>query len=525
VRKFGSFPKSLLTVSLLKSVRILFFFAMFFASSGWLFGESGEYLKLKLTRTGNKSAPLHPVLYVIPIHGEINRYRMVFIRRGIREAERKNASYIVFDINTFGGRVDSALQIASMIGSVRKARTIAFIPSLPEGTGVSWSAGSLISFSCSAIYMAPGTSIGAAAPVYETGGGMQMAPEKVVSAVRTQMAALAEKNGYPKAVAMAMVDKDLELYEVFIGGKMKLALAEDIPELKREAKKHHLSFEKGKLISPKGKLLTLTAGEMEEYGISSGTVATLDELYKRLSIKKEDVVFHNESVEDKIVALLTSAVVTSLLIMAGIVALYIEITSPGFGVPGTIAIICFAIVFIASGLLGNVGSLEILLFIMGVVLLIVEIFLIPGFGITGITGIILMVVGLILSRQGFLLPKFSWQWDILKTNILVVGSSIVGAVLLLAILIPLLPRLRPFNRLILETVQRDESGFVARPSTVKDELLGKRGVAVTTLRPVGKAVFGDEVLEVQAEAEFIERGSHVEIIDASENKIIVKRVI
>ncbi len=495
----------------------LFFFSLSFSI---LWGEAK-------VQTGTKSKSLHSSkkvsLYVIPIHGDINRYRMVFIRRGIREATRNNASYIVFDINTFGGSADSALQIASMIGSVRKAKTIAFIPSLPEGTGVSWSAGALISFSCSAIYMAPGTSIGAAAPVYETGSGMVMAPEKVVSAVRTQMAALAEKNGYPKSVAMAMVDKDMELYEVFIGGKLKLALSSDIPELEREAKKHHLTFEKGRLISPKGKLLTLTAGDMEKYGISSGTVSTLEELYKKLSVQRKNVVFHKESVEDKIVALLTSAVVTSLLIMAGIVALYIEITSPGFGIPGTIAIICFAIVFISSGLLGNVGSLEILLFIVGVVLLVVEIFLIPGFGVTGIAGIVLMVAGLVLSRQGFVFPKFSWQWDILKNNIVVVGASIVGSILVLGILVPMLPRFGPFNRLILATEQKRESGFVARPSTVKGDLIGRQGVAVTTLRPVGKANFGGEILEVQAEGEFIERGNRVEIIDTSENKIVVKK--
>ncbi len=491
---------------------VIFYLLFFIFSPHVLFGDARE------------NSSMGPLLYVIPIHGDINRYRMVFVRRGIREAERDGASYIVFDINTFGGSADAALEITSMIGSVRKAKTIAFIPSLPEGTGVSWSAGALISFSCSAIYMAPGTSIGAAAPVYETGNGMVMAPEKVVSAVRTQMAALAEKNGYPKSVAMAMVDKDLELYEVFIGGKLKLALASDLPELKREAKKHHLSFEKGKLISPKGKLLTLTAGEMEKYGISSGTVSTLEELYKRLSVGK-NVVFHRESVEDKIVALLTSALVTSLLIMAGIVALYIEITSPGFGIPGTIAIISFAIVFISNGLLGNVGSLEILLFIVGVVLLVVEIFLIPGFGVTGILGIILMLTGLVLSRQGFVLPKFSWQWEILKNNIIVVGGSIVGSILILGILVPLLPRFGPFNRLILATEQRKESGFVAKPSSVKGNLIGRVGVAVTTLRPVGKASFGEEILEVQAEAEFIERGSRVEIIDATENKIVVRRVL
>ncbi len=503
---------------------LIFLFLSVFAimKGSYLFSED------KARETGKDTSKAEPTTkiktaYVIPIHGDIDRYMLVFIKRGIKEAEKLNADYIIFDINTYGGEVDSALQIASSIGSVKKAETVAYIPSLPEGTGVSWSAGALITLSCSAIYMAPGTSIGAVAPVYQTQGGMEMAPEKVVSAVRAQMAAIAEKNGYPKAVAIAMVDKDMELNEVFIDGKRMLALAEDIPELKREAEKNGKSFEDGKVISPKGKLLTLTAGEMKEYGLSSGTLSSIEELYNTLGIPEENVNRHRESMEDRIVAVLTSAYVTSLLILIGIVALYIEITSPGFGIPGTIAIIAFAIVFISSGLLGNVGSLEILLFILGVVLLVVEIFLIPGFGITGISGIVLMVTALVLSRQGFVFPRFQWQWDILKENLLVVGGSLLGSIVVLALLFPLLPRMGPFKRLVLATEQKQETGFVAKPAEVRKDLLGRRGFVVTALRPVGKAEFDGEVVVVQAEGEFIERGATVEVIDASENKIVVKR--
>ena len=104
--------------------------------------------------------------YIVPIHGEIEPSRMIFVRRGIQKAESDGADFIIFDIDTFGGRVDSALQIATLIGSARSAITIAFVPATAEGTGVSWSAGALISFACNRIYMAPGTSIGAAAPVF-----------------------------------------------------------------------------------------------------------------------------------------------------------------------------------------------------------------------------------------------------------------------------------------------------------------------------------------------------------------------
>ena len=144
-------------------------------------------------------------VYVIPIKGDIEPSTAVFVRRNAEAALRAGAGILVFDIDTFGGRVDSALRISSYIGSIRGARTVAFVSSGPESMGVSWSAGALIAFSASAIYMAPGTSMGAAAPVIMSPDGQsQGAGEKTVSAVRSQMAALAEKNGHPPLLALAM---------------------------------------------------------------------------------------------------------------------------------------------------------------------------------------------------------------------------------------------------------------------------------------------------------------------------------
>src|SRR4030042_2998629 len=202
-------------------------------------------------------------VYIIPVKGEINKALMVFLKRNIETAKLEKADYIIFEIDTFGGRVDSALQITSIIGSCENIKTIAFISPQESNYGVSWSAGALISFSCSSIYMAEGTSIGAAAPVYQTNEGMEMAPEKVVSPLRTQMAALAEKNGYPKNIALAMVDKDLEIYEVFIDNVLAVASKVELVDMEKKAKQESKKFELGKVISPSGTLLTLTSTEIE----------------------------------------------------------------------------------------------------------------------------------------------------------------------------------------------------------------------------------------------------------------------
>lgn len=466
--------------------------------------------------------------YVIPIHGEINPSLMIFVRRGIEKAESDNADYIVFEIDTFGGRVDSALQIATLIGSARSAVTVAFVPATAEGTGVSWSAGALISLACNRIYMAPGTSIGAAAPVYQTQAGMEMAEEKTVSAVRTQMAALAERNGYPKSVAYAMVDLDVELVELHYDDTVVLASTDDLPDHEREAEKTGVTFEQGKTVSRAGKLLTLTSGDMERYGISSGTVYDTDELFGEIAVAAADVVYLEQSPLDRAAAFVTGAVVTGILVLAGLVALYMEVTSPGFGVPGALAIICFAVVFLGSALLGTVGSLELLLFLLGVVLLIVEIFLIPGFGITGASGILLIAGALVLSRQDFILPEFPWEWETLKTNLAVMGVAIVASVVFFGVIIRLFPHLPFFSRLILQAPSSDGTTAALQSGTTQPTAVmpseGDRGVALTILRPVGKAEFAGRGMVVQANGEFIDDGDEVEVVSVSGNQVLVRRV-
>jgi membrane-bound serine protease (ClpP class) len=462
-------------------------------------------------------------VYVIPIQGEIDRSLVVFIRRGIERAEEGGADILLFDINTFGGRVDSALQIATLIGSAEPMETIAYITTGPESTGVSWSAGALISFSTNRIFMAPGTSLGAAAPVLMGAEGPEAASEKVVSALRAQMAALAEKNGYPTSIARAMVDEDIELREVYIDDELRVLTAEEIQDVLREAKKTGQVVEEGKLISPAGKLLTLTAMEMERYGVSSGTLSRRDELFEFLELQDPHVFDLDESPSDKVVGFLTGSAFTSILIMMGLVALFIEITSPGFGIPGTIAIICFAIVFASYALLGTVSSLELILFVLGLVLLILEIFVIPGFGVAGISGIALIVGSLVLSMQGFVLPDFEWQRDLFRRNILVVSLSTVSSIIIFGILAYSLPQMKLFNRLTLRAAQSAEEGFTVQTKEEESKFLGKRGVTITKLRPVGKAEFDGEPLYVETEGEFVESGQQVEIIEVSGNRMIVRK--
>jgi len=466
---------------------------------------------------------------IIPITGDIEPFQLAFIRRALEESDN---SVLIFDINTFGGRVDTALKIATLIGSIQDSETVAFISAGPGSLGVSWSAGALISLSCGSIYMTEGTSIGAAAPVYQTQEGMVMAEEKVVSAMRGQMAALAEKNGYSIPAALGMVDKDLIIREIYIDGKVSLALESEIETLKKRAEEAGSEFESGMIVSAEGKLLTLRAGEMEKYGISSGTVRSIEDLYPLLDIPPHKVTRIEPTTGDRMVAWLTGSVVTSILIMIGLLGLYVEVSTPGFAVPGTIAIICFAIVFAGGALMGTFNSFELLLFIAGVVLLIAEIFLIPGFGVAGISGIFLMMSALILSRQEFFIPEFEWETDILLRNMLLVFGTAGASIIIMAVLLVIFPHLAPFKRLILisptdqtadrnnEQVNEQVNGQISRQAVES----GTVGTTVTLLRPSGKASLENEVLSVETDGEYIGKGIKIVVTGKSGNIIRVKKV-
>lgn len=467
-------------------------------------------------------------VYVIPLREDVDRYLGVFLGRSLEAAREAGAQTVILEIDTFGGRVDTALEIASKIGAASAwARTVAYVPADTGGRGVSWSAGALMAFSASELWMAPGTSMGAAAPVYQTAEGMQAAGEKTVSAVRGQMAALAEKNGYPVGVALAMVDADVVLQEITLDGKTSLATMVDIDAFEKAGLKPRI----GRTVSGEGKLLTLTAGEMERYGVSSGTVSTRGELLSALGYTEEDVAVLEKSTSDSFLTVLTSGAVTSLLLVIAMVALYLEITSPGFGVPGTIALICFAVVFGASGMMGNLGAAEILMFLIGTVLLLLEIFVIPGFGVAGISGILLILGALVFSMQNFYWPKFDWQWTIARRSFTVAGIGLLGGIAGVAVLMTVLQRASVFDRLILfnsdhqeqngRMKARGKQGKIMNGTSGKGVSPGDTGIAVTDLRPVGKVKINGRTLVAETEGEYYDKGTTVLVQMADGVKIIV----
>ncbi|MDR0399521.1 MAG: nodulation protein NfeD [Treponema sp.] len=469
--------------------------------------------------------------WIIPIQGDIEPSLATFVRREGRKALNQGADFLIFEIDTFGGRVDSALQITSFITSLKDVRTIAWVNSGEGSMGVSWSAGALIAMACQDIYMAAGTSLGAAAPVTVGADGQtEGTGEKTVAAVRSQMAALAERNNHPVEIARAMVDYDVELWEVSIDGGIRVLTLQEMELLEKERE----GLERRGIISPKGKLLSLTSGEAQRYGLARGLVDDRDALLSVIGAASP-AMESAPSAADSVISLLTSGPVQAILIVLGLVMIFLEINSPGFGIPGVAAILAFATVFGAGAMLGRVGSLEIILFLIGLALLVVEIFITPGFGVMGISGFLFIGFSLLLSMQDFVIPRFDWEWTLLGRNVVVVIISLIAAVTGIAAIILLGPRIRLFDKLTLRT---QITGTAAGPLAPGDSaagagtesgeggpsLVGKIGIAATPLHPVGRVEIDGEVYEAQAEGLFVERGRGVKVTRVRGNTITVRLV-
>jgi membrane-bound serine protease (ClpP class) len=286
-------------------------------------------------------------IYYAEIDGEIDLGMAPYISRVVNEANEENADAIIFKINTFGGRVDAAPQIKDAILS-SDIPTIAFI------SNRAISAGALIALSCNKITMVPGSSIGAATVVDQTG---QKQSEKYQSYMRSEMRSTAERNGRRTDIAQGMVDE-----RVMVEGLVDST-----------------------------QLITLTTEEAIKYGIADTTVESLNEVLAVFGFKGAQVITVQSNWAEDIVKFLNNAIVSTILIMIGFFGLMAEVKTPGWGVPGTAGLIALALFFGSSYILELASIVEILLFIAGIVLIAVEIFVIPGFGVAGISGIILII--------------------------------------------------------------------------------------------------------------------------------------
>ena len=353
-------------------------------------------------------------VYVVPIQSTIDLGIPAFVNRAIDTAEKNDAKLIIFDIETFGGRVDAATQVKDAISGT-DIQTIAFI------NRRAISAGSLISLSCDKIYMTSGATIGATSVVDMSG---EKQAEKSQSYMREEMAATAEQSGKNTTIARGMVDEELSFeYLVVDGDSMKV---DDI-----EGRKE-------------GKLITLTTELALKYKIADGTSESIEDILLDLSIENYDIITLDENWSEDLVRILTDPVVSSLLTTFGTIGIISELYSAGWGIGGTIGIICLTLALGAGYLTKLASATDLLIIFSGLTLLIVEFVAIPGFGVFGIVGLVILFYGLYL----LLIPDVPVSDEIYSAALDGFAWSIVGGVIVLIMLIRLISQSKVFQKFI-----------------------------------------------------------------------------
>ena len=413
-------------------------------------------------------------VYRVPVTGEIELGLAPYIQRAVKEAAEVGAAALILDIDTPGGRVDAAEIISD-------ALTDSEVPVYSLINRRAYSAGALIALSTSRIYMRPASVIGAATPVDGTG---TKAPEKIVSAMRSQMRALAESNGLEPEVAAAMVDEDIEIDGVVESGK----------------------------------LLTLTTEEAVEIGYAEA-IEDLDALLVELGHEGATVVTLELNWAEHLVRFFSSSVVSPFLLSLGFLGLLIEIRTPTFGLAGTMGLISLGLFFGSNMIVGLAGLEDVLIVGAGLVLLGIEAFVVPGFGIFGVAGIVAILAGLYMSLLGNIptMPDFTRAaWVLTSSMLLLIGSAWA--------LIRTLPSSSRLAESGIFLLAKTTSATGYESAEVRSDLVGKHGTAITDLRPAGTALVGDERIDVVSESEWISAGTPVKILSAEGYRHIVRSV-
>ncbi len=401
------------------------------------------------------------LVYKIPVKGEIDPGLVNLIRKGISEAENAGADAIIFEIDTYGGLVDSAIKIKDDIFAMK-------IPSITYVSGRAWSAGALIALAGQKLVMKKGTSIGAA----ET----RPKEEKYISALRKEFKTTAERRGKNAELAAAMVDSDLE-----VEGIIK-----------------------------KGKLLTLTTEEAIANNIADLVTGNLKSLMVELGYKGTKITTVQLSTTERLARFVINPTVSGILLTIAFIALIFEALAPGWGVGGTIGLLFLGLFFSGYITFGFAGWGLVVLFLIGIILIGMEIFVIPGFGVTGIGGIIAILFSLYFS---FPAPDIA-----LRVLAMVMILSIVGTI----IIVKYFGGSYFWQHISLEESQTKESGYVAHYN--QEKLEKKKGKAITPLRPAGIALIDGKRFNVVSEGGFIDGGMAIEVIEVSGNRIVVKQI-
>ena len=435
------------------------------------------------------------LVYTFSIMDQIAAPTWRITQEAFVEATELGADVIILHLNTYGGEV-------SMADSIRTKLLNSPIPVHVFIDDNAASAGALISIACDSIYMKAGGKIGAATVVNQTG---EQVPDKYQSYMRATMRATAEAHGKDTVISgndtVLVWHRDPAIAEAMVDPKL---------------------FVEG--VSDTGQVLTFTASEAIEHGYCEGVADNMDEVIESLGIKEYTLKSYTPSGMDKAIGFLINPMLSGILIMIIIGGIYFELQSPGIGFPLIASILAALLYFAPLYLEGMAENWEMIIFVVGIILIIVEIFAIPGFGVAGVAGIIAMVTGLTLSLVDNIVfenPEFSGE----GLGILMQALSLVLVAMLFGLIFSLwatrkLLTTTAFSNLSLKSEQQVDDGFIG-VETEGENVVGESGVAHTVLRPSGKVMIKDKLYDAKSEYGFIERGTTIKAIRFETGQVYV----
>jgi membrane-bound serine protease (ClpP class) len=483
------------------------------------YGLQREALREPVSEKENRKVRL------IKVDGVIDRLQENFLLRQIGRAVSDDVQSIVFQIDSPGGGMAESINLANTIADLqtRKIRTIAYV----EREAISGAA--IISLGCDEIYMNPDAKIGDAAPI-QIGQGQvfERAPEKVLSYLREALRNLAEKKHRPVALCEAMADRLMKVFKVTHRDNGRVWY---MSELEIHAANGEW-IQGDQLRETNGELLFTAGGaRAHELKLAEPTVNDLEELKSKIGVPAGMKLIPAEKTwVDQLVFTLNSREVILLMIVLGVALIYLELHFMT-GILGILSVLCFSLFFWANYMGGSAGWLEVLLFVLGIGCLAMEIFVVPGFGVFGVSGIILVLASLVMAGH-------SWSYD-LATNIEELSWQTGQVVLAMGIVIAFgiavarfLPSMPGFDSMVLGppgAAIADEPRLRLETPKAAIGIIGEigpgeRGTSLTILRPAGKARFENRVIDVISEGPFISAESEVEVVAVTGNRIVVRQV-
>jgi membrane-bound ClpP family serine protease len=462
----------------------------------------------------------HP--WVIEVRGDVTQGLINDLERQVRKAVARGANLIILQLESEGGDSVVARSFAETLRTLKDdkgqlpVKTIAYIPP-HKSLGV----GTFLALGCTEIVMAKDSFLGDFENLRE-----KSADE--LNLKRESLVGLARDQGYPELLFQGMLDRDLSVVRVRSRkdpNEYRLLTQSEYNEDQKQGDNAKWVIA-GQIKSPGG-FKKLDAETAKEQGVARYVVSKLDDLYERYGLDPSQVKTSRRDWLAQVADFFQLPLVRVFLVMIGIAGLILELKMPGVGLPGVVAAVCFVLFFWAQSFTGQFTLLAVLLFVLGLILIGLEVFVLPGLGVTGISGIVLVVGSLVLATLEKM-PETTAEWLGLGATLTTFGMGLVAAIAAAFVLAWYLPHIPYANRLMLQPPGENadplaDSAPGGEPAG-QAALLGAIGVAATTLRPAGKARFGDDYLDVIAEGSYVTAGTRVQVIEIEGNRIVVKEV-